>query len=320
MKILVIDPDYTRGGAERIVWATNAHTEHEARGLFRRSEPPSRYAGSMLLPPAWSLARRRDVRAATDWADVLHFVHAASPRSIGRPGLIGRRPMVWQMFTQWDPTARRAKWYERLWLERDLRGVRRAVVAEGWQRYPLWRGKRFSLLPAVFPIDQPEFMPLPVAERRRAVSYAVMHTGGGVAPKGYGETVEALRGLPQDVMHKVPFLECMRRRGLSRCGVDEVVTPVVHFSAFEYLSRGVPCVSWWDELTENTVKEATGCEHLPLTNANIESLRSVVSILLDLPQEALEDLSAKLRGWMERYMHPRKTIKRYVELWESCTC
>jgi len=320
MNVLVVAQDYIRGFAERLIWAIETHTQHNARGLFKKRSP-SRYVGSLQLSRPWLATDREEVDSAVQWADIFHCVHGSTLRTIGRPDMIGKKPTVWQMFTQWDHHHRRMPaWYARTWRDGDERHIRRALVAEGWQRYDLWRrdGIEFTHLPSIFPIHQPEYLPVPVIERRRAVSYAVMNKKDELpAPKGYKETRRALKSFDHDFMIKISFEECLTRKAHSWCGVDEVITPVVHFSAFEYAALGVPCFSQYDDRTVRAIRDVTGCTVLPFNNVCLGELRGGVRWIMEHEDDAMTEKSSWIRSWMEQYYDPAENVQRYLELYDS---
>lgn len=320
MNVLILAFDTVRGAAERTIWAINTYTEHKAKGLFKYTFP-SRYSGTLRIEKPWDLNSHSQIEKAFSWCDVIHCFHEASPRKIDRADIIRKKPIIWQMFTQWDVKQRgKVEWYEHMWAPGDLKYVRAVLVAEGWQRYDLWKsaGIQHSYLPGIFLIDLPEFKPVEVSDRKRVVSFASMKKKEGPpAPKGYDRTLLKLEGLPSDVIFRKPILKCLHRKAHSWCGIDEVVTPIIHFSAFEYAALGVPCISHYDDLTFSTISEVTGCAELPFQDATMGTLVEKIKQLLSIEAKGLEDLSGKIRSWMERFYHPRETIKRYIELYKE---
>lgn len=314
MKILYASTTPTRGIAEKFVRAVNEYTEHEARGLISRSffdRERSRFD-----PPLYQIGDPALRDACLDWADVVHLIHETSPASLGRRDILGKKPVFYQRFTLID----KGRWYLKIWPEEDLARVRLLLVAEGWQRYSLWKDKTYKMLPAIFPIDDPSHTPIPVAKRKHVVTFATMNAKDGPpAPKGLLKTKRELEGLGLDLIFRVPFEECMRRKAASWVGIDEVVTPILHFSAFEYLSLGVPCLSWYDEISMQTVLEATGASYLPILNTDLSDLFSATSSVLLKDDAWMEEKSVELRRWMEKYMHPRKVIEQYVELYKEAS-
>lgn len=314
MKVLYVDQVGTRGVAEKFLRCMRRYhaPEHEARAAVSYSffDREAKKLPSGLV----DVRDREQVRASLEWSDVVHLIHQTSYRSLGLADWLGKRPTVYQRFTLLD----KGDWYPKLWQPEDFQHLKLALVAEGWQRYPLWRGLDYTILPAPFPIEDPEYRPVPVSRRKRQACFTPMSKKAGPpAPKAFDQTVEALNGVKLDVVHRKPFALCMARKAVSWVGIDEAETPVIHFSAFEFLALGVPCVSLFDELTERTVMEATGAASLPLLNADIASLRVAVDGVLALPAERMEEISTELRGWMERHMHPRDVLARYLELYRG---
>jgi len=315
VKVLYVDAVGTRGAAERLAAGANKYhaPANEARALvacsfFDRGKP--------VRPPLWDAKNPGARDACIEWADVVHMIHQTSWRSIDRADMIGKKPTIYQRFTLVD----KGDWYATLWRPEDFKHMKLALVAEGWQRYPLWRGLDYTILPMAFDLGDPLFQPAPIADREKKIFFGVMNKKNGPpAPKAYESTVKALKDLKLDVAFQKPYDECMARRARSWCSIDEVATPMLHFAAFESLAQGVPCITRFDALTEATVKEATGATSLPFLNADVESLRVAVDQALSVDPENMARISSELRGWMERHMHPRAVLAQYLALYEEAS-
>jgi hypothetical protein len=311
MKILIVAGESCRGAAENLVWGLSTYSENEVRGLCRKT---TRWPLSDWDPDKyWDVDDPEAVDEAIEWSDICHFVHACSFRSIGRPDHIGQKPAIWQMFTQWNKgSRRRTNWYDQLWEEDDHRHVHRALIAEGWDRYNLWEGLTYTLLPMIFPIDT-LLVPLePAATRFKRVSFTAMSRSDRVvAPKGVRPTLVALRKIPVDFCYRRPWEECIGRKSRSWIGIDEVVTPIFHFSGFEYLAVGVPCISRFDTISERSLKSVTGAMRIPFINASFDSLRQAVEVSLSFPEERWQEQRDEARSWMIGYYHPRDMVRHY---------
>lgn len=315
MKVLIISDDPVRGASETIVWGLDKYTDIEARGLSKQSK---RWALADWEPGRfWNIHDRRQREEALGWADVCHFLHSQSYRTIGRPDLIGKKPAVWQMFTQWDKGTREAEWYPKLWKKEDFPHIRRALIAEGWGRYNLWEGHEYKLLPMIFPLWT-HILPDWEQEPIRQVSFATMSRKKGlVAPKAVRGTIRALKGVRLDWCFRVPWKECVERKRRSWVGIDEVETPIFHFSGFEYLALGVPCISRYDMRSENDLKAVTGAAAIPFIDAEMGTLRETCEAILDIPLDIWNEERKMARNWMSTYYEPSKMIRHYVDLYQK---
>lgn len=307
MNVLYVDATGTRGIAEKFAACLNRyHPDHAARACVPASffdRTPGKLPSHL-----YDVRDRAVLGDCIYWADVVHLIHQTSWRSIGRPDMIGKKPTVYQRFTLVD----KGDWAKRIWQREDWKHMRFVVVAEGW-RNSAWNDYAYTLMPAPFPIEDPEYQPLPIAERDRRVFFSAMNRNEGPpAPKAFDQTCKVLQGLKSAILYRKPFAESMRERARSWVSIDEVATPVIHFAAFESLALGVPCISRFDDLTLGAVKTATGAESLPLLNADLASLRVAADEALAVDADRMGQISGELRGWMERYMHPRDVMARYL--------
>jgi hypothetical protein len=315
MRVLVVDASMVRGFAERLCSAVNEGGRHQARCLIAGSWYDQSTWNGDFSPksPVYSLREKGSVAECLEWADLVHFLQATSYRTIGRTDLIGRKAAAWQVFGSVD---QRWEVYGPIWTDADRSKIRQGVVAEGWSRDRYWSRWEHAELPGLFTIWDRHHQPLPIWKRGRQASFAPMSKKSAAAPKAYRETQDALRRLPLDLMHRIPWDDCMRRKARAWVGIDEVVTPMVHFSGFEYLALGVPCLSSFDEATERSVREATGADRLPFLNASLATLRVEVERCLAAKDEEWAARCVEVRKWMERHYDPREGVKRYEDFWQ----
>jgi hypothetical protein len=315
MKILYVDAVGTRGVAEKFAACLNKYhgPQHEARAMVSCSFFGTRMPGEPLPPNLWDVRDFGLRDNCLQWADVVHLIQQTSYRSIGRADMIGKKPTFYQRFTTID----KGDWAKRIWQDADWDHMKFVLVAEGWPRTAIAR-RTHTLLPAPFPIEDEEYQPVPVSERRPVICFTPMNKNPGPpAPKAVSQTATALKGHALDLISRKPWIYCMQRKARSWVGIDEVETNVVHFSAFEFMALGVPCISRFDENTRRTVCEATGADRLPLVNADLASLRVAADEYMAKGPEEMERISIDLRAWMERYMHPRDVMARYLAMYSG---
>lgn len=316
MRILIADASMVRGIAERMVRCVNEFTHHEARCLIKASwYDHSTWNGQFNPePPVYSLHNKDSIAECLDWCDAVHFLQMTCFDTLGRAELLGSKPASWQLFGMMSGTER-WRTVGRFWKPEELKKLRLSLVAEGWQRDPFWTGKNYTMLPGIFMINDEDHKPIPFAERDRIVSFAPMNKKQRVAPKGVDVTLRALKDVPVDLLYRLEFKECMQRKSKAWLGIDELVTPMVHFSAFEYLSLGIPCASSWDSVTEHAIHSVTG-SNMPFLNANVRSIRALARCAF-AEDDAWRNECMAARAWMEDNYDPVGCIQKYIEFWEK---
>jgi hypothetical protein len=319
MRIAYVSLTHHAGVPERMAIAVNQYTGHEARALV----PGPWLAGKSMFRPGRTPDHLWDVRDVAqrdeclEWADVIHAIYNCSLDKLGRPDLGGRKLFVWHLATRWHPVF--------MTLFPTTRPNRLVVSAEGWTRYglpSLAGSEAWGILPNVFLLDDPLYQPCPFGRR---VRYASMSPRVGVDENASGEPIaaprmvpsvkEQLKGLAFHTYRSLEFEDCMRRKRRTWIGIDDVVNPLVHQSGFEYLAMGVPCVNLSDRHLKEEVARATGAVGWPFFEADMAHLRPVVAKALAAGGE-WQVLGADMRRWMERAMHPRDVIGRYVDLYD----
>jgi hypothetical protein len=288
---------------------------HETRALTPSTwDPDIRHldARRSKVGRAWWIGDRALIDECLEWCDCAHFLYSSSLKDLGRPDLLGKKPLVWHLPTKWKPG------FMRHFPEDSHKHYRFVFSAEGWDRYelPPWRWKP---IPVLFPIDEPLWRPIPFEKRQRRVTMTPRLTTDVwcdkrvPAPRGVPELKKALAGLDFEVISGVSWARAMKAKASSWLGIDDVVSPLVHFSGFEYLSLGVPCLNRSDEHMRRQLWEITGGPW-PFVEACMETVHQNVMQLLD-PGELIK---AKVwsREWMEKYYSAALMAPRYVELYQ----
>lgn len=310
MKIVLCSQQTVRGIEQRLADAIVRHSPHEVRVVTDIPWDPEGHA----------IVRRdhEDARnEALDWADVVHFFGATSPRLWNRIDLLfsPSKRIVWQQFNSW---ADRSEIYSERWFEGDLLHARLAVVSEGWDEESWWKGREHVVLPPIFPVNREPYLPAPFEERKRVVSFAPKKTVQALpSPKFVSATIAALEGARLDLIRHTPWRACMARKRTAWVGIDEVVTPRIHFSGLEYVVLGVPCFNLWNEATERAIVEGIGSPIVPFLPTSLSSIGSDARAVLEAPSEAWRERCAAARAWAEEWLDEERCVRRYIQLYEA---
>jgi hypothetical protein len=306
------------GGQERMAMAVNRYTHHEAKclapgiwwdpqrkHLFGHNEKSSGFIYNVNIPEVKN--------AILESSDVIACMYTCSLHSLGRRDLLKKKICTWHLAIRWKQGM-----YEAHFPGDDIKKYRLLLSLEGWDRYNLDK-LPFTIIPVIFNIEEPEFVPIPFEKRQKYVSMAPrtrtsMDTDS--SPRFANKVSGALSGVPFKVIYHKSFLECMDLKKQSWVGVDDLINPLTHLSGFEYCSVGVPCFSRVDEHLQRSFSEHLGCESLPFIDACLKKIRKKAKWALGQETEEWKAKSIEVRKWMEKYYHPRDAIRRYIEIYE----
>lgn len=318
MKVCLVTITPLRGVNERIGAMLATLPDVEVRYLCG-----GRWNGSMSR--SWSWGKQpfiprgpfRDVKdpAHVDdclrWADVVHFMNHASPRTIGRPDVLrADKVIVWQAFICWSENL------DRSWPVEDRERARSAAVAEGWDRYlrDVWPAKN---LPMLYDLKDPKLRPIAHGERIRRVVWAFMRSPHDPDEKGLVWLEKEFASVEHDGITRASFVDCLRRKAVAWVGLDDFKTPILHNSGFEFLALGVPCMRLWDEGSSAALAEVTGGAPIPFVRASQEEVRAEAFRWLAMPADEHAQACVAARDWMERHYDGRKLAVRYVEFYKE---
>jgi hypothetical protein len=320
MKIAFIAKTWWTDLHKRMAEAVNEYTPHEALSLgIGHWDRKKGFGGRFDRHGVMRSIRHPElVDEVLDWADVLHFSYTCSPFTLEnpRPDVMRKKIIVFQLATRW----------KNVMLQHfpggSYKSVRFVMSAEGWDRYPCgeWQWEH---LPQIYPIESPEYLPIPMEERRKEVSMSprvvtdYSNTGDLIsAPRRVGSVKTHLRNFPFRLLSKKSHPVCMQQKASAWLGVDDVVNPLLHQSSMEYLSLGVPCINRVDGHLIGLLARVHG-RAPPLIHAELTDLRAVVKdCFKNWSQDRYRQTSEEARQWMEQYCHPRDVINRYIAIYE----
>ena len=319
MKIAIVSTTYWTGLHEHMAKVFNRYTEHEARVLSpgywdtrKRFNPEYTQQGCV-----YSVVDPDTRNEILEWADVIQLAYTCSLHTLGRDDLLGKKVVSWFLGTRWKAEL------QRLFPGDQAKQVRFIYGCEGWERYPTGPYE-WTVVPVLFPIEEPAWMPIPWENRRKIASMApralgdLSQTGQRIsAPRSPQVVTGLLRGakVPFDRLHNRKFPFCMARKAMAWVGIDDLVNPLVHKSGMEYLAVGTPCLNRWDSYVEGRFRDLTGGPKPPFVNTTIPTLVKTVKRALKANESLWRRRSGECRHWMETYYHPREMVKYYIDLY-----
>lgn len=316
MKIVFVSTTPHVGLHERMAAIVNRYTEHQARALSPMIWEGRRKFRDNFdhLGCVYSVKNKDYVNELLEWADVIQCIYTCSLASLGRRDLLKKKICSWYLALKWRPEM------DLMFPEDDLNHYKLLSVCEGWDRFPR-RGCCWINVPFLIPIEDPLFQPRLWSKRKRWVSMAPRYPEPNKdeenAPRKAATINKALAGLPFNLIYFKEYRECMTLKSHSVLGIDDLVTPLIHGSGYEYLSLGVPVLNKLDAHLTTLIRETYRCDKIPFIHADVEGVRSAVEGFLNMSASEQEGYSNRVRGWALAHLHPKETIQRYVEAWTS---
>lgn len=261
------------------------------------------------------LMRREEICSWLGWADIVHYHNRWSRQQIFQKHNISPpdKPSVIQMHSPKKSEDFRPE------LES---GIPIAVIAQYHVRQ--WPELSF-IVPNVVDIWDPRYHRTEKIEEssdRPVVSYAPSNWNAkGWDDKGYGVVAPHLKKLyfnhqiDYQVIVKKTHEETMALKRLADIGIDEVVTGSYHLSSLEYLSLGVACFSYIDDLTEKAIKDVCGCKDLPWVVAHRHTFKAKFNDILR--RGVWQEIGQESRKWMEEYWSPEHLYRCYKDMYRG---
>lgn len=311
------------GSPIRIVRALNRHTSVAARFV---NLAPDAYGARRFPEDLDWRARGDEARAEIARADIVHFHHwfdFASPRNpFGfdfRAALKpGAKPLM-----HWHSSPRFAARNARV-TESELLAVElpQLVMAQYHERYyphavpvPLIVEHATSAIAESRSSAQP---PHVVFTPSQSLSWHAerWETKGKPEVSRVLERLESRGVLRASIAQELPFDECQRLRASADIVIDDVVTGSFHTTSLESLSLGKPTLCWLDARTRAVLSELAGTSDLPLIDAPLEALETVLLELCADP-ELRHALGGYAHDWMREHYREETMVAHYVRAYEQ---
>jgi hypothetical protein len=195
------------------------------------------------------------------------------------------------------------------------------VIAQFQERYY----PNALVVPNPLPIRNPEYLP---SDESPKWDYVYSPTRLAEAwedrwnTKGMPETCRMLRrisrknGFVGRTMYNLPVNEVLDAKRRSRVVIDEMVTGSFHLSGLEGLSMGKPVFSYLDARTSDVLRTISGSDRIPFVNVRLEEAEPIVSHMI-ANRDVAAEIGASGRAWMEQYWDEDKTIRHYIDLFET---
>lgn len=278
------------------------------------------------LVPHYSIKNPAAVEDCLRWGDVFHCMANVGIRS---PFFDPYSPVRMLKKKRWVYQWHGAQiWpFELVFKPEDYPFVKFLHIGQGWVESTKEQAEFFApfferfgaeTMPNIVMADDPLHRPKPWAERLDRVGFAPSQKNeSAVNRKGIAVTRANMRGVKPDIIMGVPFEECLKRKSKCKLGIDEIVTPMYHLSALEFLCQGTPVICSYTDKTEEVLKDATGCDRMPFLNCSPDTLQIMLDGWRDLSEEEREAMGKDARAWIDEFYHPRQLIERYVEHYQS---
>lgn len=332
MKVTILSISPGRGAAEKLTRVLTEHGGCEVRTFIRglwyergRTDfclPFYRlpYAEDRKPQPI-SFPGRNALDEALDWCDVVHCMHLTSLRSpeVQRPDLLGKKRVIYHRFT----IVPEGNLLLGKWKREDFRHLTVMYCAAGWGRFTSPGDPPHVIVRDTFMIDDEIYNPVSVQERIRSGFYCTMKRGDKTKKagihRGYKDMVLVLKraGVNAETAKYLPFQLSMERRKKHWFGIDELFTPILHLTPYEYAACGVPCVTKWDKESEKEFHRGISTADVPFILSSIEQIHLTTRDILSWTDDLMYIKSSQLRQWMEENMHPKVVAKQYLDLYAA---
>ena len=263
-----------------------------------------------------------ELRELLEKADVIHFHNFYKNQHLFRKypqfwEIVMRKKRVWQVHSQ-----REISWVR---LEDALvdHHMKKLVIGQYHPRQ--W--PECQVVPNVIDIWDERLMPdWSVKNEKPRVVYSPSRIRcPGWDDKSYDQVVPVLQHLVNnhivtaEVIHDVPYEECLRSRKKADISIDEISTGSYHLTSLESLSAGLVTIAGLDDIQIRTLCDLTGSseERLPWVIPYPGCLEGeILETILD-KNERLHLKRAKSRDWMTKYWEPCITTRKFVEIYEQ---
>jgi hypothetical protein len=203
----------------------------------------------------------------------------------------------------------------------------------GHDRYQYFHNIRtkycYANLPRFIDFHKPWFKPVPLKDKTKQVGFypsfslrqkPYMRFDGSEGMsfhKNWKQVKNAVGDLPVvSNSDNLPYKDVIRLKAKDLFYMDDITTPILSNAAFEALACGTPCITAYDEYTEDQVKEVLRCDTLPFITTKPQNIRETVEEVLALPNEEISYLNLKSRQWIETYYSPKRVAEMYIKFYE----
>ncbi|MFQ3189253.1 MAG: glycosyltransferase involved in cell wall biosynthesis [Paraglaciecola sp.] len=119
-----------------------------------------------------------------------------------------------------------------------------------------------------------------------------------------------------DIMEKVAFKECLRRKSECDIVIDDLVTGSYHMSALEGLASGTVVLTFADNRVISETMKLTQGQFLPVINTKLEELQDILFHLIK-NRPLIEVLKENAHKWMQTYWQPKNRAQKFVDIYKE---
>ena len=145
--------------------------------------------------------------------------------------------------------------------------------------------------------------------------------------KGYHETKRLLinfmhkanrQGLnvELDIMERVAFDECLKRKAACDIVIDDLVTGSYHMSALEGLASGTIVLTFADNRVIAETMKLTQEQFPPIINTKLEELQNVLFHLAK-NRALISHIKQATYDWMQTYWQPKERAQQFVVIYQQ---
>jgi len=169
------------------------------------------------------------------------------------------------------------------------------------------------------PIDTNDLVPLPLEKRSGVLT--ISHSPTNRRAKRTELIQRAIAGIPNirlDIIQKVKYNECLRRKGLAHIFYDRIQQGVGSYgnSAIEACALGLATISYISDQARNVKPEMLGVNNCPILSTNPNGLRQIVQKLVN-EHELRKSLMQKCREWAVKWHSSEVVAKKFDELYRK---
>lgn len=293
MKILMVSKADHTGAAFALSKAIREHTPHDARAICYL-KTWLEYPYDIFQPSPAQLRR------LVEWADVLNLHDEAFQFIL--PLRMPKKPVV---------TTYHGSWYRNSYRrvnqrDRQMGFVPTCLTADLSMYGPRWIGRPFGDHSRSYNPDQDTFRVIQSASQPQRKNTS-----------GIRSVLAGLPGVTFEVITRVPWLECLRRKSRGRLSIDKVGMAGTGFgtSSLEAWAFGMPVICGAKPGVSDKIKRLVG--YLPYYEVNdVDVLRRVVVQFRD-SAELCAEWAAIGRQYLREHHDPKRVAEQFTAICEG---
>lgn len=263
-----------------------------------------------------------ELKQVLEQADVIHFHNFYRNQHLFRKytdlwQIVMKKKRVWQVHSP-----RETRWVN---LEEALTDHHMKKLVIGQYHPRQW--PECTVVPNIIDIWDDRLTPHWTMNEKLRVAYSPSRIGfKGWDNKSYETVAPVLQQLVDEgyitaeIIHNVPYDECLARRSKADVVIDEISTGSFHLVSLESLSAGLVTIAGLDRIQIDTLLKLTGSSEAELpwviARDNEFSLKRNLVQMADNYSDVVGH-KYKSRNWMERYWEPADLTQQFVDIYNT---